>query len=240
MAGKILNALARDARRAFTDTVIAEYSSGRGTPYIARLMKVSRPVVSKILRDHNIPLRNRSEGMYSRMSIMSTADKGTLVSAARTARFSNLRKATINETFHPAIGEGYHIVANGLKQRFWRIQRQVMHGPYYIDITSHNIAIEIVYKQGFHIRSRAGERLKYLIEAGMCPVYILFDSTETITNLLYQVITLLNLIRKAPTTNGQYWVIRCDRDRGIAHIQDNYWTAIQRPKYRRYVWQWSG
>jgi hypothetical protein len=219
------------------ETICAAYRDGVSENALAQRFGVERIVIQRILREASIPRRGRVEANRIMAAARTDEQNAANVAAARAQRLANLRAAAHDPTSrNPAVGRGYHVIAAALDARGIAVERQVQFGPYYLDLTLDGIAVELVYRQGLHVRSA---RFKYLANRQKPTIYVLFDSEQTVAARLDYIVAWLEFARCHPPARGEYWVVRCHAERGVAYTKGDQLAAIERPKYAKQPVQWT-
>lgn len=222
--------------------IIAKYLAGARENALAVEYGVSRLALHNMLVRSGTPMRSQTEVNQAIAAAKTREQHHAGVAAARAQRLFNLRTASHDDTSrNPAVGNGYHLLAEALQQRGFMIERQVPLGPYYLDLVFNGIAVEVEYSQGFHVRSA---RFKYLAKREQPVIYILFDNLATLTRRLDDIIAFLETARSNPPLGGEYWMIRCypkpsrKRPGEVGYTKDDKRAAIERPKYSTIPTQW--
>lgn len=159
-----------------SDNLIKKYISGVSVKKLAEFNGVSRTVINRILIENNIPTRNRSKAMFTRMSQTSTRERKRLTKAAHEACHG--RKHTLSEKIKRAktrqlrqvgISASETRLVRMLNNRGIETTQQLAIGPYNIDIACNPVAVEIFgggwHWYGKHLRI-VNERFKYILSTG--------------------------------------------------------------------------
>ena len=229
-----------DRQRVYDDSVdiLRLYASGLGTTTIAKMKHTTLAIIRGVLRTNSVPERSRREGMIERMARTRPEERVRLVANAREQRLENLRTASHDPTsLNPAVGYGYHLIAERIVSEGLTVYRQEKLGPYYLDLVVDHLIVESVLHFN-NLPTRTSKRLKYLLETDRSVIYVAFSSVEALLSHLDDVITDLKLVRDNPPMLSEYRVIRCDLKRGIA--KDNYdkWAFIHGTKGSKYTVSW--
>jgi hypothetical protein len=202
--------------------VVAAYASGESEPSLSLRYNVSRAVITRILREHNIPRRSGSEANYIRMSRMSLDEKRELVKNANEAmrnsdptRRLKLTAQRVEEGIVVRnIGRGETEVASELRKRGYDVTLQKAFDIYNVDIVFGTVAVEI--KFGAHSRFannasgfKDAKRIPKIVEAGYKYILCVFTNSTGLVEGLQDVISFMEIINRKPAVPSQYWMIRC-------------------------------
>lgn len=212
-------------RLALPETAIVEaYIAGTSELALATEYGTSRLPIQRILRDHGIQRRSGSEANLVRMDRLDLEQRRELVAEARRKRVENMQDLSHD---NPAIGAGENEIAQLLEQAGYPIIRQQLVGPYLIDIAIDEVAMEIKLKP----RRQASEtgrnkRSEYLCERGKRLVIICFNDLACLLRHGNHILSLIDVIRRAPPIRGEYWVVRCYFEELPGDIELNEWSMI--------------
>jgi very-short-patch-repair endonuclease len=125
---------------------------------------------------------------------------------------NRLLKAAIsveNGTACIRTGIGEIELYNALIDKGFNVTSQKAIGTYNIDLVFGSVAVEI--KFGTQPRSNATKsihRIKSICEAGYKLVIVIFCDITSVIESLDNIVALLDVVNRYPTSVGQYWVIR--------------------------------
>lgn len=211
--------------------IVKLYQSGYGTSYLAKAYTCTPITINYLLRRNGVQIRTTSAAGSIQATRQTPEERKNRVSKARDTRASNLKADSSDPaSVNPAIGIGYHFIVGVLQAAGFRgiLQRPV--DNYYVDFLSGSVAVEIEYRPKLGLTHKS-IRLKQLLKRNLTVIYILHQGVDSLTRHLDQLITQFKLARSAPSSAGEYWVIRCDLNRGIANTKYQYGTNIPSTKH---------
>ena len=201
------------------DDLRADYNNGTSVLALAKKHGVCRNVVVRWLMEAGCKIRNRSEGMYTRMAKATPEERQALSAAAHDAvrgmkrTHDELVKRALRQSRD--IGFGEVEIADACRDRGWEVDPQWPVDVYNIDVgVDKRVAVEV---SGHGARISTLTKMHHLSDLGLVPVYVLNASRVEGRNVNH-VVALIDLLRRKEPVRGEYWVIRCHRD-GTATLE---------------------
>lgn len=200
--------------------IIARYRSGISEKALSAEFGVSRAVINRVLAKHNVARRTRSSAMYVRMSNMTESERSDLASAAHArvrtlprehfVRSATKRAASVESgNANIAIGPGEQEIFNRLVTLGYSPTWQKALDQYSIDIAFNSVAVEVRWRGSGRMKALTqGNRLEKIMEANLKMALVVLIDDAAIESGLDDVIALLQVIDRKPSTGRKYWVIR--------------------------------
>ena len=195
--------------------IIAKYTSGQSIKKLASDYGFSRQVIYRVLRENDIPIRNRSESMYTRMANTAPEERQRLAAAAHEAKRGYVNSPETRHKMALAKNKRIGIFEDGFIKALTNAgidtTPQQPFLAYNLDIGCGNVAVEIEVGHGMLLRSsKIRKRLMECLEAGMNMVYVAIPSRDSVVHgaCYEQVVALVKLCRRYPPETCQYWMIR--------------------------------
>lgn len=213
------------------------YLEGLGVPSITKKLGINRNAVRASIVRQGIG-RDRSTANSLKMQRMGPEGRGKNLAKARAKRLENLRAASHDPTSkNPAVGTGYHLIAEIAEEIGATVQRQILVDGFYVDLFLNNIAVEIEYnvKCCFGRKSR---RFKHFAKSKIPMLYVVHDGVRGIFRHRAKLITYLKRAYVDPPTGSQYRVIRCSLELGTCCTDGEKLTAIRCSNYAQSL-SWS-
>jgi very-short-patch-repair endonuclease len=198
------------------------YTKGVSIKALARKYGVARNVINLRLRDSGIPIRNRSESMFTRMAHATPEERARLSEAAHAAvrgtRQTAKHRMKIAKTRETVIEPTrIELMCGGmLADRGFYVVFQKAIGPYNVDVAlpELSIAVEIFggmwHGYGRHA-SRFRERTNYLIDSGWTPVIIWVSRDYPLEQgAIEYIVALYEQVRSGKPIRGKYHMVRGD------------------------------
>jgi hypothetical protein len=218
--------------------LIVKLYASMGTTSIARELGAPLGEVRGVLRASGVKERSKSAGMTIRLDRAGIDGRRNLLAKARAKRLQNLRTDSSDPTkFNPAVGRGYHTVADALASRGHIFKRQVKFGPYYLDLVIDHFIVEIVLNLS-NLPGRTSKRLKYLLEGSRSLLYVVFHTESALATYFDQVIAAIESTCRNPPPRGKYRVIRCHLEKGFACDDYDKRATIHGPKGAKNIISW--
>lgn len=161
------------------EDLVSRYIAGESVKALAESFGVSRQWITETLIRLEVPVRGRSEAMYTRMANATPEERARLSAAAHDAVRGVKRTEASLEAFAAArerkgIGKrspaevelGKMLRAQGLD-----ITHEKAVGKYNVDIATSSVAVEVL-GGGWHGVKPHGERLRHLLNRGWDVIYI--------------------------------------------------------------------
>jgi transposase len=166
--------------------LVEAYNDGASVKSLAERFGVSRGVIANRLKWQGITPRNRSEGMFLRMSQTSPEERARLAAAAhdavrgRTVSRESKRLGAITRWKRLlGVSPAEMSLAQMLHDRGLRPEPQFPIGIYNCDLAIHPVAVE-VWGGGFHFTGkharRTPERIRQIMNAGWDVLCLVVDS----------------------------------------------------------------
>lgn len=196
------------------DNLISEYLAGTSIKQLAIDFEFSRQVVYRVLRENNIPIRNRSESMYVRMANTPFEKRQALALAANIAKRGSKnsqemlhKRALAHKRFIGAFEQEF---IDALSNSGINVTPQEPFLSYNLDIGCGNIAVEIHHTKGSPFCSPFIKKLMNCLDAGKSMIYVWISPRNNIvTDVCYQqVISIVKEFSLDPPIKSKYWVIR--------------------------------
>jgi hypothetical protein len=214
--------------------ILQLYASGMGTTALATRYKTVHATIMKVLERNGVPLRTCAQANQIVQDNRTAQQRVDHTQKARIQRLNNLRKDSYGtEKFNPAVGTGYHFLADAL-ETIGTVQRQVAFMSYYIDVLLNGIAVEIEYSPRYGLNHKS-IRLKKMLESNLFVVYISHDGIAGLKLHLQHILSWLQTASRHNPASGDYWVIRCDANRGVACLKYDKGSVIERSKHPNWV-----
>ena len=207
------------------ESIIADYLAGESEKALAENYGVSRTVIRGRLLENGIEPRDRSGAMFVRMGKLSRKEREHLTSAAHDAvrgrphsHERKLRRAERSQENigNVLIGPGEDFLANVMVERGVRFVAQAAIGIYNTDFLVGSVAVELTSDPGLAHRRRENfqRRVEYITDQNIRLLYVVFPNEIGLSAYLEDFFTNLNATDSNPAVFGEYWVMRCGRDRG--------------------------
>lgn len=207
------------------ESIIADYLSGESEKALAEKYGISRNVIRGRLLEKGVEPRGRRDAMLIRMGKLSRKERKQLTSAAHDAvrgrpqtHERKLRRAqrAQENIGYTLIGHGEDFLANVMIERGVRFVRQAAIGIYNTDFLVGSVAVELTSDPGLSHRRRENfeRRVKYISDQNILLLYLVFPSEIGLSACLEDFFSNLEAADSNPTVFGEYWVMRCGRDRG--------------------------
>ena len=196
------------------DNCINEYLGGKSIKQLAVDNGVSRQVFYRILRENGIPIRNRSESMYTRMAQTSLEERKRLAFAANEAKrgFANTpemleKRAKSGKRF---IGKFEQEFIDAISSAGIPTVPQEPFMSYNLDIGCGDIAVEIHTQTASPLSPHFLPKLMNCVNAGKSMLYVWINPTKNILlpECYKNVISIIQQFRSNPPVRSKYWVIR--------------------------------
>lgn len=207
------------------DDLVQRYLAGESEKSLSERYQIARNGIRARLRAANIEPRGRSEAMYVRMAQTIPEERRRLAEAAHvmrrgqrdqpeTVRVRTQRRARTNRSRAWIIGRGELELFDYLTDHGLVAKSQQAVGPYNIDISVGNVAVE-VHATNNHPRSAWGvpKRIEYLTERRWQVIYLWTPKAVIEERCLDQMIALCERLDGLPPVRGEYWVIRGSTNR---------------------------
>lgn len=166
------------------DDLIEEYRSGVSVKKLSDKLGVCRQVIGRILAEHDVQLRGRSEAEYVKWSILKldraavkrqcgaawAAVTGSTVPLERKIKMARTHQRRLTR-----IGAFEDDIATLLRERGVNFMSQFAVGPYNIDLAvkESRLAVEVVSTTaGYAGDARLRKRTEYLFDRGWCVIFV--------------------------------------------------------------------
>ena len=216
--------------------IIRLRGQGFGVPTVAKKTGVNKNAVYNFVKREGIA-RDRSTANRLKMAKLGRKGRQQNIAKARAKRLENLRAASHDpDSNNPAVGTGYHLVAEMMQEVGAAVRRQVPIGPYYIDLFMDDIAVEVEYNAlcGFGTKTA---RFKHLAKLDLPLLVIVHDGVRGIFRHRAKLVALLDAARRDPPTGGQYRVIRSCLEKGTCCADADKLAAVSRANHsRNFTW----
>lgn len=199
--------------------IIKDFNDGISCKKLASDYKTCRNVIYRILNNHSIIGRTRSQSAFIRMS------NATFEEKRKNACAANEKMRNMGEIWHLSqsikraitrgislseIGDNEVFVFEQLKINGFQPIQQAPVSSYNIDILCGNTAIEI-HKEGCHPHNRSlyRKRIINLLKCGLNIIYVKWSKkTDINTIAINKLMAFLKFSSINPSDCGKYWVIR--------------------------------
>ena len=201
--------------------IVEEYINGGSTKEIAAKNKVSRNVITRIIRKNCITERNRSESMFVRMSKTSAEERQRISKNAHDAvrgmtrsvaqGIKTAKTCEVNGSARGAMfGPGENELYNKLVEAGYLVTRQKAFNVYSVDLVFGSVCVEVKFGASCGLRSnRFTKRIEHTFKAGYTLAVVAIHDNTALVEGLDQIVTLLNFVSCQPPAPCQYWVIKC-------------------------------
>jgi len=218
------------------------YLSGASVLSLSKLFRVDRTAIYGNLKRLGVTdFRGGSEANYIRMGRMTKAETKTLTNACHAATKGKKRKESVLETASQSrqkmksaffIGAGEKETFEKLKTLGFNPIQQKSIGRYNIDIMVGSVAVELTCKSHAPHRDKHNlAKIKYLLKCGHGVVFVHATTPAVLLGCFNKFIPHLQSLCANPSTNGQYWMVRCHRERFTLCRNDcGQITAIPTPE----------
>ena len=196
------------------DDCIKEYFAGKSIKQLAVDNGVSRQVIYRIFRENAVPVRNRSEAMFTRMANTSPEERKRLAFAANEAKrgLANTpemleKRAKAGKRF---IGKFEQEFIDAISACGIECFPQEPFLSYNLDIGCGDIAVEIHRHTDSPLAPRHIKKVMNCINAGKSMLYVWINPTKNILlpECYENVISIIQQFRSNPPIRSKYWVIR--------------------------------
>ena len=196
------------------DNCINEYLGGKSIKQLAVDNGVSRQVIYRIFRENAVPVRNRSEAMFTRMANTTFEERQRLAFAANEAKrgLANTpemleKRAKAGKRF---IGKFEQEFIDAISSAGIPNIPQEPFMSYNLDIGCGNIAVEIHRHTDSPLAPRHIKKVMNCINAGKSMLYVWINPTKNILlpECYDNVISIIQQFRSNPPVGSKYWVIR--------------------------------
>ena len=204
------------------DLLIDQYVKGASVLKLARQLGVARCVITRILQEKNLPIRDASSSNFLRMGSMSQSEKQALTFKANEAvrkkpkewMSAINRKKSLNAENGIAcinIGPGEKELKLALQSHFSNVVAQKSFDVYSVDLVIDDLAIEVKFGSGGSSKARQqeNEKVKYLLSQGMKICYVCFTDKTGMNECMSYVVNMLKLLHASTPKQGQYWIVKC-------------------------------
>lgn len=199
------------------DNLIQLYKAGTSANKLSHEFSVSRTLINRILRLHDIEPRSQSDAERTKWSFMDSSKRQAQVAAAHITRrgqkdSTETKLARARTRYQRLLHVGrYELeIANMVGG-----ETQFPLGAYNLDvaISESRIAVEIITSHLTDAISLRKERIEYIFNAGWSLLVIEIPDRAKDKMLVHtadNILTFAEKVRSNPTTRRQYGVIRCD------------------------------
>lgn len=196
------------------DDCINEYLAGKSIKQLAVDNGVSRQVIYRIFRENTVPVRNRSEAMFTRMAHTTFEERQRLAFAANEAKRGH---ANTPEMLNKRAKAGNRFIGKFEQEFIDAISSagidtipQEPFMSYNLDIGCGDIAVEIHTQTASPLTPRFLTKLMNCVNAGKSMVYVWIDPRKDIVlPVCYEnVISIIQQFRSNPPARSKYWVVR--------------------------------
>lgn len=196
------------------DDCIKEYFAGKSIKQLAIDNGVSRQVIYRIFRENDVPVRNRSEAMFTRMANTTFAERQRLAFAANEAKrgLANTqemleKRAKAGKRF---IGKFEHEFIDAISSAGIPTVPQEPFMSYNLDISCGDIAVEIHTQTASPLTPNFLPKLMNCVNAGKSMLYVWINPRKDIVlPICYEnVVSIIQQFRSDPPVRSKYWVIR--------------------------------
>ena len=199
------------------DYFIKEYFSGKSVKWLATQYGTCRQVIVRILNEHGITQRNRSQSMFNRMAQLNSKERKQLSQAAHDAvrgmthsEESKIKRAFNHEQTKIRKGWGENQLITWLQKRSYKPIWQKAVNIYNIDIAIPPVAVELLIAAAHPLcRPSDRKKIEYLTNHGWFVLYICLRHRRYFTEAIADyIVFVLNSVKRDPSLVGQYWVVR--------------------------------
>jgi hypothetical protein len=193
---------------------IKEYLAGKSIKQLSVDNGVSRQVFYRIFRENDIPIRNRSASMFTRMAQTSPEERKRLAFAANEAKrgLANTpemleKRAKAGKRF---IGMFEQEFIDAISSCGIKCSPQEPFMSYNLDIGCGDIAVEIHTQTASPLSPRFLPKLMNCVNSGKSMIYVWINPTKNILlpECYDNVISILQEFCTNPPIRSKYWVIR--------------------------------
>jgi len=169
--------------------ITESYVAGESCKSLSLRFDVDRNVINRILKKHNIKIRNRSEGMYTRMGKTTTEERILLTNSAHDAvrgvkrPIQELRERAIQrQSSGIYIGKGEDELYQMLLSRGLKPVRQFAYEQFNIDFSFQPIAVELLFHTASPLtRKLDRNKIEFLTHTGWAVLYIRLRSLSDLS-----------------------------------------------------------
>lgn len=224
-----------ELRKPIPEGVKEMYLTGMTAEQIAKAIHIDKKRICEYLREHGVLMTGAEKriAMYGIAQIKTWALHASHAAKASGGRNDPHQWAKTRAERLSVIGEGELELLSKLRTLGLDVAHQTPVGSYNIDITLNelNIAIEI-HRGSWHGRSDINpERMEYLFDCGWRIIFVQISRCGAATDwdaIADKLITFFEMVRKDPSTPGQYGVLRRDGE-PATRLPDyfNRWSRIE-------------
>jgi very-short-patch-repair endonuclease len=163
------------------DALIPRYLAGESIKALSGNLGIGRRAITTRLERAGIPIRDRSEAMYTRMSRINSEERAQLTAAAhdavrgkpKTEGFLVARALGVEKqgAKHGNVSPAELMLADMLQDRGILVTHQKAIGPYNADLATLSVAVEVLGGQ-WHRVKKHGKRLRYLLDGGWDVIFV--------------------------------------------------------------------
>ena len=196
------------------DNCINEYLGGKSIKQLAIDNGVSRQVIYRIFRENDVPVRNRSEAMFTRMANTTFEERQRLAFAANEAKRG---LANTPEMLEKRAKAGKRFIGKFEQEFINAISSAGIHNipqepfmSYNLDIGCGNIAVEIHTQTGSPLTPKFLPKLMNCVNSGKSMIYVWINPRKDIVlpECYENVVSIIQQFRSNPPVRSKYWVIR--------------------------------
>lgn len=206
--------MSRKYTRINADDCINEYFAGKSIKQLAVDNGVSRQVIYRIFRENAVPVRNRSEAMFTRMANTTFEERQRLAFAANEAKrgLANTpemleKRAKAGKRF---IGKFEQEFIDAISSAGIPTVPQEPFMSYNLDIGCGDIAVEIHTQTASPLTPKYLTKLMNCVNSGKSMIYVWIDPRrDVLLPTCYEnVIAIIQEFYSNPPVRSKYWVIR--------------------------------
>ena len=193
---------------------IKEYFAGTSIQQLAIDNGVSRQVIYRIFRENDVPVRNRSEAMFTRMANTTFEERQRLAFAANEAKRG---LANTPEMLEKRAKAGKRFIGKFEQEFINAISSAGIHNipqepfmSYNLDIGCGNIAVEIHTQTGSPLTPKFLPKLMNCVNSGKSMIYVWINPRKDIVlpECYENVVSIIQQFRSNPPVSSKDWVIR--------------------------------
>ena len=194
--------------------LINQYLSGKSIKKLASDYGFCRQVVYRVLREHGVHIRDRSESMFVRMSQMTPEERKANAMAAHAAKrgVSNSEDSLYRIAQHKKkrVGVFEKDFCEKLEEAGITVFPQEPFLRYNLDIGCGDIAVEIHTQKACPLNKRYVNKIVNCLEGGKSMLYVWISPRNLVVDdLCYQnVVSIVQEFRRNPPARSKYWVVR--------------------------------
>jgi very-short-patch-repair endonuclease len=183
-------------------------------------MKISRPVITRILREHGVDLRSRSEAEFSKWRrikqdpALVRRQCGAAWKAVLGSKKSETSKIAAAMSRCRRVGLHEEELAALLRERDLDVVEQLPVGPYNLDLAveSTRFAVEVIGSNSRQAYARMRERTEYLLDRGWTVVFVPLRTGPQhldpgLPAIADEIVALSKIRRPDHAARGQYGVV---------------------------------